>query len=278
MIVRIFAMMGLLFLCGCKEVLFSNLHENEVNQMVAILDAAGMSSSRRSNSDGNYDLLVEASHVGVASLLLQGEGLPRPKFTSLGEVFADDGIVDTPFQERARFVHALNQELSATISTIMGVREARVHVVLPEVRQFDRTDRVGSAAIAIFYESGFNASDTVPTIKNLVAHSVPDLTYERVAVSLFEASGVVLHPAQNSFPGTAAASVPELAQGVLTIDFHSVLSSQQRIAWTVFFVSAVLGIWMVRYALVKLFSGSKSANRVSPEKDHSGINAPDKTS
>lgn len=187
-----------LILSGCKEVLFSNLDQVEVNQMVTVLQAAGLPSSRNQAADGTYELLVDSSQIGVAVLLLQEEGLPRANYLDLGEVFADTGIVGTPFEERARFMHALNQEFSQTISEIDGVQSARVHVVLPQAERFDRSEQEASAVVAIYHQSEFDALTIVPTVKTMMAHGVPDLNYDNVAVSLFPIGGATLQVRQNS--------------------------------------------------------------------------------
>jgi type III secretion protein J len=231
--IKHFARFALLFcalaVTGCKEVLYSNLDEIEANQMVAVLQAAEVSSGRKKNVDGMYEILVEGSQIGVAVLLLQDQGLPRKKFVTLGEVFADTGIVGTPFEERARFMHAMNQEMASTISAIDGVREARVHVVLPESARFDRDGKSASAAIAIYYNEVFDAQKIVPTVKTMMAHSIPELNYDNVAVSLFPVGGAQLQvsPAR-SFIQTAEASVlPTSSSSIpltLNIEKKSILS------------------------------------------------------
>ena len=204
---RIFIILfTLVSLSGCKEVLYSNLDEREVNQMVAVLQAADVPSSRKMNTDGLYDILVEKNQIGASVLLLQNEGLPRQKFADLGEVFQDKGIVGTPFQERARFMYALNQELSSTIANIDGVQEARVHIVLPETQRFDRSEQNATAAVAIYYQSGFDAQTIVPTVKNMLAHAVPDLSYDGVSVSLFDVGGAQLMVKPSRLSGAAEAS------------------------------------------------------------------------
>ncbi|MEP3296839.1 MAG: hypothetical protein ABJO27_10235, partial [Pseudoruegeria sp.] len=139
------------------------------------------------------------------------EGLPRQKFASLGEVFANTGIVGTPFEERARFMHAMNQEMANTISAIDGVREARVHVVLPESARFDREGKRASAAVAIYYNEMFDAQRIIPTVKTMMAHSIPELNYNDVAVSFFAVGGAQLQlPRSNGLNGTAEAATPHI--------------------------------------------------------------------
>lgn len=237
-----------LILAGCKEALYTQLHEVEVNQMVAVLQAAEMSVSRRIDGDGFYSLMVEGDQVGPAVLLLQKEGLPRQKFSTLGEIFPDDGIVGTPFQERARFMHALNQELSETISHIEGVREARVHVVLPEPERFDREAKPASTAVAVYHHADFDAAKIVPTIKTLVAHSVPELVYEQVSVSLFEAPGAQLQI--NELGSAGAADASTVSAGVVPFVVPQTAANQN-----VLLAVTVLIATLTLFLLLRLLGG-----------------------
>lgn len=234
-------------LAGCKEVLYSNLDETEANQMVAVLQAADIDADRSKDADGVYAILVEKTQIGASVLLLQNEGLPRKKFTSLGEIFADTGIVGTPFEERARFMHALNQELADTISAIDGVREARVHIVLPETARFDREGKSASAAVAVYYRNAFDAQTIVPTIKTMMAHSVPELKYDDVAISLFAAGGAQLEisPAR-SFVAHAEAATP-LASGML-VSLGGGPDTALIIGLIIAAITAI-GIWSIRSAI-----------------------------
>ena len=176
-------------LAGCKEVLFSNLAETEANEMVAILAAAEIPASRDRDKDNIYSVLVSESNIPVATTLLRNEGYPKQKFESLGEVFSAEGIVGTPFEQQARYIHAMNQELSKTISSIEGVKSARVFVTAPAKDRYQKAPPPASASVMINYEAGFDAEAYVTKIKVLVAHSLPNLEYDSVAVALFKASG-----------------------------------------------------------------------------------------
>ena len=57
----------------------------------------------------------------------------RNDFQSLGEIFPGDGLIVSPYEQRVRTMHALNQEIARSLTTITGVRNARVHVVLPDL-------------------------------------------------------------------------------------------------------------------------------------------------
>ena len=70
------------------------------------------------------------------------------KAEGVGVVFKKTGMVSSPSEERIRFMDAIAQDLSQTISMIDGVVDARVHVVLPENDPFAKNTLPSSAAVA----------------------------------------------------------------------------------------------------------------------------------
>jgi type III secretion protein J len=200
---------GLLLLTGCKEVLYSDLTEVEANEMVALLDAGGIAAGRDRDKDGIYSLTVDAAQVPAAVNLLRTAGYPRQRYQTIGEVFAGQGLVGTPFEERARFMHALNEELARTIAEIDGIRSARVQVMIPAQDRYDENAKIATAAVAIMHEQGRDLAAIVPSVKTLVSHSVPDLAYDNVAVALFPVGAVGQPTAagQTAVPATRAMGV-----------------------------------------------------------------------
>ncbi len=120
-----------LALAGCKTDLYTKLNEREANEMVALLLGNGIDASRAVAKDGTSIVRVDEKRLAQAIELLRAGGYPRQTFTNMGEVFKTSGLIASPTEERARFVYALSEELSRTISDIDGVLSARIHVVLP---------------------------------------------------------------------------------------------------------------------------------------------------
>ncbi len=210
--VRMAALLALtLLVSGCKEPLYSNLDENQANEMIAILQAAHIAAGREGDGDGQYVVKVLPDDVGIAVTLLRARGYPRRTFTTLGDVFPDEGIVGTPFEERARFMYALNEELAHTISDIAGVRQARVQVIIPPSPRFGEQTALSTAAVAVYYEAGVELTPLVPTIKSLVAHSVPNLRYDDVEVALLMAGGTQMEAVPAVTPDTLVAVKPAQA-------------------------------------------------------------------
>jgi len=182
------ALAGALFVSGCQSELYSNLQEREVNEMISVLASAGIDASRTDDGKGNFSITVDRSQLSAAIGTLSEKGLPREKFGSLGKVFNSDKLVSTPFEERARFMHALNQELSNSITRIDGVASARVHIMVPEASPFEKTKTPPRASVFIYQEPGSDLKSSVPIIKNLIVNSLDELEYSFVEVALFDAN------------------------------------------------------------------------------------------
>ena len=175
------ALFSLLLLAGCKVELYSNLTEQEANQVIATLINAGISVEKSSSRDG-ITVTVEESSFAEAVDILDKLGLPAHKFKSIGDVFQKSGIVSSPTEERARYIYALNQELGNTVSEIDGVLSARVHVVLPESDILGRQFKPSSASVFVRHVDGVPVEKFTPHIKMLVANSIEGLVYDKVSV------------------------------------------------------------------------------------------------
>jgi type III secretion protein J len=181
-----FAVLGILLaLAGCKVELYGSLSEREANEMLALLLRNGIDSAKVPVADGRMALHVEERMVARAIEVLKQSGYPRESFTSIGDVFRKEGLISSPLEERVRFVYALSQELSGTISQIDGVLSARVHVVLPNNEFASENAVPSSAAVFIRHQSDYALETLIPQIKMLVTNSIEGLTYEKVSVVLF---------------------------------------------------------------------------------------------
>jgi len=180
------ALAGTLFLAGCQSELYTNLQEREVNEMISVLAVNGIDASRTTDGKGSFGLTVDRGDFSDAIAKLSEKGLPRENFGSLGKVFNSDKLVSTPFEERARFMHALNEELSNSISRINGVVSARVHLMVPEASPFEKNKTPPRASVFIYQEKGQDLRAQIPTIKNLIVNSLDNLEYSFVEVALFD--------------------------------------------------------------------------------------------
>lgn len=185
-----------LFLAACQVELYGNLSQREANEMIAVLARAGIEASREEVSDNLFRVMVEEAKMADAVEALARAGLPAERFQSLGEIFPGDGLIVSPYEQRIRTMHALNQEIARTISTISGVRNARVHIVLPELDLRGQPMNRPSASILIHHAPGLDTEALTTRVRMLVANAVQGMDFRNVAVAFFDAShGLSASPA-----------------------------------------------------------------------------------
>ena len=180
---------AVLLLAACsRQDLYSQLNERQANEVVAALHDAGLGAHKSASRDGkSYSVSTGPRDFSRAVEVLQARGLPRQAFDSLGDVFKKEGFVSSPLEERARFIHALSQELSSTLTSIDGVVQARVHVSVPERQPLATQSTPATASVFIKHRAGEDLSQQVGKIKALVVNAMEDLPYDNVTVALFPA-------------------------------------------------------------------------------------------
>ncbi|MCR5415077.1 MAG: type III secretion inner membrane ring lipoprotein SctJ [Kiritimatiellae bacterium] len=180
-------MAAALLLAGCDELvpLHSGLAEQQANLVMAALGEAGIPCAKETGDEGTWNVTVEKTRFADAVNILKARGLPQPQYNGIAEVFKKTGMISSPSEERIRFMDALAQDLSRTISGIPGVVDARVHVVLPENDPFARNTLPSSAAVMVRSRWDADISDAVPSIKALVKNAIEGLEYDKIQVTVF---------------------------------------------------------------------------------------------
>lgn len=181
------ALVLLMALGGCKVGLYSNLNEQEANEIVTALSAEGIDAAKSRVEGSSWQVEVDESRMGAALDVLRAQGLPHERFATMGEVFQKQGLVSTPSEERMRYIYAVSQELSQTLRNVDGVVSARVHVVIPANDPLSEKMRPSSAAVFIKHRPDVDIRLLAPAVKDMVAHSIEGLTHDQVSLSLFEA-------------------------------------------------------------------------------------------
>lgn len=174
---------GLCLLClvallaGCAKWvdLQTGLNDADANEIVAVLNRNGIQAEKRPAKEG-VNLLVKEAEISRATQAMHAAGLPRRSLSTLGEVFKKDGMISTPLEERARYIHGLSAELEYTLQQFDHVIAARVHVVLPERVAPGEPLQPSSAAVFIKYRPPLDEDVVVPRVRNLVASSIPGLS------------------------------------------------------------------------------------------------------
>lgn len=129
-------------------------------------------------------VLVPKDQAAQVQLQLAASGL-----TSVGNAMGLELLQQEPslgtshFTESARYQHALETELSRTISSMRNVESARVHLAMPKQSVFIRDREQASASVMIKAMPGRSIEDEqVNAVINLVASSIPYLQSGQVTI------------------------------------------------------------------------------------------------
>ena len=182
---------GCLLLSGCgPEVLYSNLSESDANTMMGLLLVRNIQAVKISQKENLFSISVPRQQFAAATDLLKWYGIPSEKFSGIGEDFKKTGIVSSPSEEKIRFMYALSQQISETLSHIDGVLVARVSLVLPKNDPYTETLTPSSASVFLKFRPGSVPPTLVPQIKTLVMKSVEGLNYDNVSVVIVQSESI----------------------------------------------------------------------------------------
>lgn len=202
---------AVLLLTGCRETaLYTDLKQDEANQIVALLQTAGISATITEDVRGqSASVSVDPARATEAIGILARAGLPKQKTGSLRDILPKDTWMATPLEERARLGYGLSQELKSTLTSIPGIVDARVHLALAEKNALGETTADASASVLVRYDNQIMGGDFQENIKTLVGNSVAGLSYERVTVTMvpYESESTLISTA-GSTSGAALVSRP----------------------------------------------------------------------
>lgn len=171
-------MVILLSACSKQIELYKDLNEQEANEIIAELDRKKIEAKKMPGKGGVVSVVIPEKDISAAVRWLERKGLPRPRRGNLGDIFRKEGVISTPLEERARYIHALSQELETTISHMRGVVFARVHVVLPERIAPGEPLQAASASVFIQHEKNIDPDVLIPSVQKLVGASLPGMVSE----------------------------------------------------------------------------------------------------
>ncbi|WP_248630654.1 MULTISPECIES: flagellar basal-body MS-ring/collar protein FliF [unclassified Parasaccharibacter] len=168
--------------------LYGDLELNEAAEMVDDLAKAHIPTT--TGPDGR-SLYVPGNDVAQARLLLAKAGLPGGGAVGY-ELFDKSGtLTSTQFEQGIDETRALEGELERSIRLIHGVRNVRVHLVLPHRDLFSTETNPSQASVILDVgRSGAVSEDAIAAIQNLVSAAVPGLRMH--GISIVDTRGDVL--------------------------------------------------------------------------------------
>jgi type III secretion protein J len=178
-------------LAGCGRVnLYSDLSEQQANEVAAVLIAAQIDADKRPSETKSWMVLIDKAELPRAMDVLETSGYPKGRVQTMAEIFKKDGFISSPLEERARFIAATQQELQQTIEKMNGVLAARVHLALPERDPLSEKFVPPSVSVFVKYaqETKFD-SVGIENVKSIVKDAIEGLASERITVVVTPAVG-----------------------------------------------------------------------------------------
>lgn len=131
-------------------------------------------------NEGTIAVPTEMVHKQRISIAAQG----IPKNSKVGfEIFDKTEFGATDFEQKIKYIRALEGELARTIESLGPISNASVHIAIPKETVFAQKQAAPTASIVLNIRPSMNLSvKQIVGIKNLVAASVSNLTAENVSI------------------------------------------------------------------------------------------------
>jgi len=161
--------------------LYSSLDGKDAADVSSALVAAGIEYELDA---ANGMVMVAKDQLHEARLRMAALGLPKKaSMRGMEQLSEEQAFGTSQFVETARYHHALEAELSRTISSLRNIRSARVHLALPKQSVFVRDRTAPSASVVVDLIGGQGINDSsVASIVHLVSSSVPHMNAQQVTV------------------------------------------------------------------------------------------------
>jgi len=173
---------------GQMGLLYSDLPQADSGAIVQKLDT--MQIPYTVSADG-MQIKVPTDQVGKLRMVMAAEGLPSGGGVGYEIFDKQSSFGTTTFVQNINQLRALEGELARTISTVQGIRAARVHLVLPERELFARQSRPATASVFLTLRGSTALSrEQIAAIQHLVSAGVPQLKPQ--AISIIDNAGNLL--------------------------------------------------------------------------------------
>ncbi|WP_456453312.1 flagellar basal-body MS-ring/collar protein FliF [Hydrogenimonas sp.] len=163
---------------GSYAVLFDHLSSKDAGLIIQELEKEGI--PYQIPQDGVIE--VPKDKVYKVRIAVASKGLPKESHVGF-ELFDKQEFGSTDFDQRVKFLRALEGELSRTIQSLKPIESATVHLALPKESVFVSKSTPPSASVVVKTVDGMRLSrKQIEGIKNLVAAAVANLTPENVKI------------------------------------------------------------------------------------------------
>lgn len=236
---------------GCHTELYHGLAESQANEMLLVLNQAGIQAGKTKDSSDSSTWIITVSPKDTAKALqlLIDKELPKISSQGFNDLFQKDSILPTNIQEKARYMSALCGELQNTLEQDDSVIKARVHITYA---MRDRNDR---------------RSEEIPRSAAVFLKTIPDYPMEHTisdqAVKKLIAAGVGGMAEDDVSVIRTVGKTGTLVSMKLFDELNEQSNDSRIIVWVLYAVLCLTGILITILAGRKVFE----AKAISEEKD-----------
>lgn len=152
-----------------------------MSTVVDVLDKAGI---RYKLNDQEGIIYVAAKDTQLARLKLSASGIQKDDGFNYSFLNEQANIGNSQFVENARYLRALENDLSKTIGALEGITGARVHIAIPQNNVFADENAKPTASVVLSMGPGIGSDkEKIRAIVEIVAGSVPGLDPKDVAIT-----------------------------------------------------------------------------------------------
>jgi flagellar M-ring protein FliF len=133
--------------------------------------------------DGDYMVLKTSKEfINIAKIKLISSGALKGEHKGW-EIFDKSSIGETSFQNKIKYLRAIEGELARSLEALSYVKKASIKVVLPKDSIFADKKRYSTAsAILVLSQGRYLTASQIKGVKSFIASAVNDLTVENVKI------------------------------------------------------------------------------------------------
>ncbi len=167
----------------------SNLTKNQVMLASNELEASGIEFSVIGSGD-NLTLKTSKDFINIAKIKLVTSEAATSNHVGW-EIFEKSSLGTTNFENKVKYLRALEGELSRSLESLSGVLRASVKIAIPKETIFTERKTEPTASAVISLKPGvFLTQQQIDGIKNFIASAVSDLKDENI--KLIDQDGALL--------------------------------------------------------------------------------------
>jgi flagellar M-ring protein FliF len=172
----------------------SNLTKSQVMLASSELENAGIPFSIIGTGN-NLTLKTNKNYINVAKIKLVTSEAATSKHTGW-EIFEKSSLGTTNFENKIKYLRALEGELSRSLESLSGVLRATVKIAFPKDTIFTQRKTLPTASAVLTLKPGvFLTQKQIDGIKNFIASAVPKLKSENI--NLIDQDGSILEKTPN---------------------------------------------------------------------------------